>query len=88
MLIEEKIGNLPVRNFRDGLFPEVKKINGLVIKDTIRTGMKGCFACPIRCKKVVQLEDQYKVDSDYGGPEYEALAAFGSNCGIGNLAGH
>jgi aldehyde:ferredoxin oxidoreductase len=85
MLMEEKIGNLPVRNFRDGLFPEVTQINGLVIKDSIRKGMKGCFACPIRCKKVVQLEGRYKVDPDYGGPEYEALAAFGSNCGIGNL---
>jgi aldehyde:ferredoxin oxidoreductase len=45
-------GNLPVRNFRDGLFP-AEKITGGVIKDTIRIGMEGCYACPIRCKKVV-----------------------------------
>jgi len=81
----ESTGNLPVRNFRDGLFPEVNQIHGGVIKDTIRVGMRGCFACPVRCKKVVQFEEPYHVDAAYGGPEYETLAALGSNCGIGNL---
>jgi aldehyde:ferredoxin oxidoreductase len=74
-----------VRNFRDGLFPEVHQIHGGVIKDTIRIGMEGCYACPIRCKKVVQFEEPYPVDPAYGGPEYETLAALGSDCGIGNL---
>ncbi|MBN2186480.1 MAG: aldehyde ferredoxin oxidoreductase family protein, partial [Dehalococcoidia bacterium] len=81
----EAVGNLPVRNFRDGLFPEVKQIHGGVMKDTIRVGMEGCFACPVRCKKVVQFEEPYPVDPAYGGPEYETIAALGSNCGIGNV---
>lgn len=85
MLMFESTGNLPVRNFRDGLFPKVKQIHGGVIKDTMRVGMEGCFACPLRCKKVVKLEEPYSVDPAYGGPEYETLAALGSNCGIGNL---
>jgi aldehyde:ferredoxin oxidoreductase len=85
VLAEEQMGNLPVHNFRDGLFPEIKNINGIVIKETIGKGMTGCFACPIRCKKVVKVEGQYQIDSDYGAPEYEALAALGSNCCIGNL---
>jgi aldehyde:ferredoxin oxidoreductase len=81
----EKSGNLPVRNFRDGLFPEVSQIHGGVIKDTIRVKMDGCYACPVRCKKVVQFDEPYHVDAAYGGPEYETLAALGSNCGIGNV---
>jgi aldehyde:ferredoxin oxidoreductase len=85
MIAGEAIGNLPVRNFRDGLFPEVQQINGAVIRDTIRVGMEGCFGCPIRCKKIVKFEEPYAVDADYGGPEYETLASLGSNCGIGNL---
>ena len=85
MIAYESIGNLPVRNFRDGLFPEVKQITGVVIKDTIRIGMEGCFACPIRCKKIVKFEEPYTVNPAYGGPEYETLAALGSNCGVGNL---
>jgi aldehyde:ferredoxin oxidoreductase len=85
VLAEEKMGNLPVRNFKEGVFPEISQIYGGAIKETIGTGMTGCFACPIRCKKVVKIEGKYKVDSDYGGPEYEAMAALGSDCGISNL---
>ena len=81
----EATGNLPVRNFRDGSFPAVKKIDGQALKATIRIGMEGCFACPVRCKKIVQFQEPYPVDPAYGGPEYETLAALGSNCGIDNL---
>jgi len=35
----EAAGNLPVRNFRDGLFPGIKKIDAPAIKETIRTGL-------------------------------------------------
>jgi aldehyde:ferredoxin oxidoreductase len=85
MLWEESVGNLPVRNFRDGLFPKVKQIHSGVMKDTLSFRMEGCFACPIRCKKVVQFEEPYRVDAAYGGPEYESIAALGSNCGLDNL---
>jgi aldehyde:ferredoxin oxidoreductase len=82
----ETTGNLPVRNFRDGLFPNVGAIDGKAIKNTISVGMDGCFACPVRCKKVVKVEEPYQVDPAYGGPEYETIAALGSDCGIDNLA--
>jgi len=85
MMMMEQFGALPVRNHRDGLFPEVNQIHGGVIKETVRIGMEGCFACPVRCKKVVQFEEPYSVDAVYGGPEYEALGALGSNCGVSNL---
>jgi aldehyde:ferredoxin oxidoreductase len=82
----ELSGNLPVRNFRDGLFPGVELINARVLKDTIRIRMDACFGCTVRCKKVVEVKSPYTVDSAYGGPEYETLAGLGSNCGIDNLA--
>ena len=81
----EATGNLPIRNFRDGLFPGVKMIDAQAIKDTIRVGMDACFGCPVRCKKKVQVSEPYPVDPAYGGPEYETLAALGSNCGIDDL---
>jgi aldehyde:ferredoxin oxidoreductase len=81
----EASGNLPVRNFRDGLFPTVTAIEGKTIKETIRVRMDGCFGCIVRCKKVVKIDAPYTVDPAYGGPEYETLAALGSNCGIDNL---
>jgi len=81
----ESTGNLPVRNFRDASFPGVKKISAVTVRDTIRIGMEACFGCPVRCKKTVKVEEPYPVDPAYGGPEYETLAALGSNCGIDNL---
>jgi aldehyde:ferredoxin oxidoreductase len=85
MLFHESSGNLPVRNFKRGLFPEVNQIHGGIIKDTCRVGMEGCFACPVRCKKVVKVDEPFIVDPEYGGPEYETLAAFGPNCGVTDL---
>jgi aldehyde:ferredoxin oxidoreductase len=85
MMALEQVGNLPVRNYRDAVFPGVEKINAVVIRDTVRIGMEGCYACPIRCKKVVKFEEPYKVDPDYGGPEYESISALGSNCGVDDL---
>ncbi len=74
-------GNVSVNNFRDGIFPDAK----LIDCPTIKIGMEGCFACPIRCKKVVECKEPYAVDSAYGGPEYETLGALGTNCGISDI---
>ncbi len=83
MIAMESRGFLPVRNFRDGVFPEVKNIHSIALKEAgLKVGMEGCYACPIRCKKVVRFEEPYHVDAAYGGPEFESLGALGSNCGI------
>jgi len=77
-------GNLPIRNFRDGEFPEVEGLN--FIMDKIGVQMEGCYACAVRCKKVVKAETpQYSVDPDYGGPEYETIGSLGSTCGVGDI---
>ena len=78
----EQAGNLPSHNFREGRFPAVDEISPTRIKETIRVSMKACFACPVRCKKVVEMTEPYAVDRAYGGPEYETIGAFGSCCGI------
>ena len=78
-------GNLPIRNFRDGDFPNASALSAETIKETVRIGMEGCYACPVRCKKIVKIEEPFTVDPIYGGPEYETLAALGSNCGVDDL---
>ena len=81
----EATGNLPVRNFRDGDFPEVDKIDARTVKEDVGVGMGTCFACAIACKKEVKVEAPWTVDPEYGGPEYETLASLGSNCGVSDL---
>ena len=46
----------------------------------------GCRACPLQCKRVVEASTPYSIDRRFGGPEYETVAAFGSNCGIAMAA--
>ena len=81
----EQLGNLPIRNFRDGVFPAADSISAVTLKDSMGVGMEGCFACPVRCKKVVAVEEPFTVDRRYGGPEYETLGALGSACGVDDL---
>ncbi|MBN1640966.1 MAG: aldehyde ferredoxin oxidoreductase family protein [Anaerolineae bacterium] len=79
-------GRLPTRNFQDGQFEAAEAIGGEAMRDTILTDTGGCYACPIRCKRVVEVnDDQYHVEPGYGGPEYETVGAFGSNCGVDDL---
>ncbi|MDD4877128.1 MAG: aldehyde ferredoxin oxidoreductase C-terminal domain-containing protein, partial [Dehalococcoidales bacterium] len=74
-------GNLTVNNYREGIFPDAKMIDCELIK----IGMEGCFACPVRCKKVLESKGTYAVDPAYGGPEYETEGALGTNCGISDI---
>ena len=79
-------GALPTRNFQDGQFEGFEKITGAYMRDTIMIDRGGCYACPIRCKRVVEVNDEdYQVNPLYGGPEYETIGAFGSNCGVDDL---
>jgi aldehyde:ferredoxin oxidoreductase len=79
-------GGIPTRNYREGLFPGVEQINAEAIKNTVRVGMESCYACSVRCKKVVEVtEGPYRVDRKYGGPEYEALGALGTSCAVDDL---
>ncbi len=78
-------GNLPIHNFRDGEFPTRNNIDPRTMRKTIGLKTEGCYACPIHCKKVVEFKEPWEVSSNYGGPEYEALGALGSNCGVDDL---
>jgi aldehyde:ferredoxin oxidoreductase len=78
-------GGLPTRNFRDGAFEGAAHIDGHRMAETIRVKMDTCYACGIRCKPVVRVAGRYNVEPAYGGPEYETMAAFGSNCGVDDL---
>jgi len=79
------LGGLPTRNFQLGYFEGAKDISGETMKDTILVKRRACYGCPVQCKREVKVDEPYKVDPRYGGPEYETIAALGSNCGINDL---
>jgi aldehyde:ferredoxin oxidoreductase len=80
-----EVGNLPIRNFRDGEFPRVGKISAENYHEGIVVGMEACWACAVRCKKVVAAQSPFGLDSSYGGPEYESVAALGACCGVDDI---
>lgn len=79
-------GGLPTRNFREGSFEGFESITGETMRDTILVDRATCYGCPVKCKRVVEVKNRYIVNPSYGGPEYETIAALGSNCGISDLA--
>ena len=90
-------GTLPAYNFNSGVFDGWEAIDGTTMYDTVlrgaaegkqdRAGRDTCYACTVRCKRVVEItEGKYKVDPLYGGPEYETTSTFGNYCAIDDLA--
>ena len=49
-------GGIPTLNYRVGTFDETEKVDAIAIKDQVRIDMGACYACSVRCKKVVQIE--------------------------------
>jgi len=73
-------------NWTTGYFKEGESLTAETYNKTILKRTEGCFACPIRCKRVAEVnEPDLKVDPAYGGPEYETIASLGSVCGISDL---
>ena len=75
-------GILPTRNFRQGAFEGVDEIKWSAYEKQLLTARRSCYACAVRCKREVAVEGKV---SEYGGPEYETLGAFGPNCGVSDL---
>lgn len=77
-------GFLVTRNWTSGYFPEgAERLTGSTMYDTILKERDTCFACAVRCKRVVEVPGM--VEPLYGGPEYETVGTFGSYCGVNDL---
>ena len=80
-------GLLPTKNFQDGVFEGAEKISGEEMARTILKKRLFCPGCPIGCIRVVEVKKGpfSPVIPEYGGPEYETVAALGSLCLNDNL---
>jgi aldehyde:ferredoxin oxidoreductase len=87
VMVQNTMGTLPTRNYNEGQFENPEPISGEKMAETVLKDRETCYACVVRCKRVVEIKDgPYKVDPYYGGPEYETIGTFGSYCGINDLA--
>ena len=87
VLFQNTIGSLPTRNYNEGQFEACDDISGARMVETILKERDTCYACVVRCKRVVDIkEGAYRAEPKYGGPEYETIGTFGSYCGVKDLA--
>lgn len=89
-------GGLPTRNWDAGVMEMAPQISGERLYDELLRGAEAgaqdklgrdtCYACIVRCKRVVESEWKgIPLVPEYGGPEYETIATFGSYCGVDDL---
>jgi aldehyde:ferredoxin oxidoreductase len=51
-------GGMPTLNYRLGAFEHTDKVDAIAVRDLVRIDMTACYACSVRCKKVVQIEQR------------------------------
>ena len=79
-------GYLPSYNFQIGEFEDAEQITGQKLVETLLKKREGCYACALKCKRVVEIdEENCRVDPKFGGPEYETIAGFSCICGCNDL---
>ena len=77
-------GGFPTRNWQTGVFPDIDKISGVTLANTLLVDRKHCYACPISCGRVsVVKSGPYACKGE--GPEFETIGAFGGMCALENL---
>ncbi len=76
-------GWLPCLNFSASSVEDARSLAEDIKNKVILKEYDTCYACPIRCKHVVEVDEkELQVDPSYGGPEYETGGALGTICGI------
>lgn len=78
-----QIGNLPIKNWAQGSWPDAEKISSqtMMQKYKLGEGMKACgeeIFCSIQCERRIKMEHEKYGASVGKGPEYETIAALGS----------
>jgi len=82
MNITSGMGALPTRNAQVTSFEEkAEKISGEWVKENILVDDPTCHACPVACKKEVEIKDGPFAGLRMESLEYEPAWSLGANCG-------
>ncbi len=73
-------GDIPVKNWKLGEWMEaLDTLNSFYYNDHILVKVVGCYACTVRCKRVVKVEQGPFAMEEHAGPEYETVCLMGTN---------
>jgi len=82
MNIVNEIGALPVKNGQATFHPEAEAISGEAIREHYLVEEPTCHACPVACKKLVEIKEGPYTGVKTESFEYETAWALGVNCGM------
>ena len=80
------IGAMPTKNSQLTFFPGHEAISGERVKETILVNDPTCHACPVACKKEVEITEGPYKGLRMESLEYEPAWAFGANCDNADVA--
>jgi len=75
------IGGLPTKNSQFTAFEGAEKVSGEYVNDNILVSNPTCHACPVACKKEVEIKDGPYAGLHMESVEYEPAWSVGANCG-------
>ncbi len=78
--IINEIGRLPTKNHWTGFYENADDIGPEIIAERYRIAQEACHGCAIGCKYIIRVSEGKYATGPIGGPEYETIMAFGSNC--------
>jgi len=91
VLVLNKLGALPTRNFSSGRFEEAEKISGEYLAEKMLGRRLACSGCPVACIHLAALREPtgepYFYKTTFISYDYELIYALGSNLGIGDPEG-
>ncbi|HEX7588426.1 MAG TPA: aldehyde ferredoxin oxidoreductase family protein, partial [Anaerolineae bacterium] len=86
MNLTNPIGAMPTNNSQTTYFENHEKISGEYVKEHILVEDPTCHACPVACKKEVEIKEGPFKGLRMESVEYEPAWAFGANCGNDDIA--
>jgi aldehyde:ferredoxin oxidoreductase len=73
-------GDVPVKNWSMGEWLDaLDTLNSFYYNDHILVKIVGCYACSVRCKRVVKVDEGPYAMHEHAGPEYETVCMMGTN---------
>ncbi|MDP8223854.1 MAG: aldehyde ferredoxin oxidoreductase family protein [Candidatus Lernaella stagnicola] len=75
----EVSGDLPIKNFALGNWEPAVEISGQAYAEHLHLRHHACFMCPIGCAKKIKITTGPHAGLETTQPEYETVAALGSN---------
>ncbi|OGO27344.1 MAG: aldehyde ferredoxin oxidoreductase [Chloroflexi bacterium RBG_16_52_11] len=86
MNMSNAIGGMPTKNSQLTFFEPHEKISGEYVVENVLVNDPTCHACPVACKKEVEIKEGPFAGLHMESVEYESAWALGANCDNADIA--